>query len=248
MEQPSYYSILTANVRYDKRLKNHADCKVLYSEITALSNKNGYCSASNKYFSKLYDRPVPTISKWINLLKDLGYLKIEMIYKENSKEIKERHIYPISTPINAGINTYSRRDEGGINDNVKPPINADVKDNNTSINTTSKNSSSKGADASNAFTAYQLTGSMLTGKTMPIFVDYVDRLGNDLVCHAIEQMSLQATRPNFNYLKRILDSYENSGITTVEQAVKIEEQFENKRQQRTKSNSYNNFTKPNEAW
>ncbi len=141
MEQPSYYSILTANVRYDKRLKNHADCKVLYSEITALSNKNGYCSASNKYFSKLYDRPVPTISKWINMLKDLGYLKIEMIHKDNSKEIKERHIYPISTPINANVNTYSCERLGGINADVKTPINVDVKDNNTSINNINNNRS-----------------------------------------------------------------------------------------------------------
>lgn len=248
MEFPSYYSILTADIRYDPRLKNHADCKVLYSEITALSNKYGYCSASNKYFSKLYDRPVPTISKWINILKDLGYLKVEMIYKDNTKEIKERHIFPISTPINANVNTYSRKHEGGINASVKPPINANVKDNNTSINTTRKNScSSKGSDEANAFVAYQLTGSTLTGKAMPIFVDYVDRLGNDLVCHAIDQMSMQATRPNFNYLQRILDSYEKSGITTVEQAIELEDQFKAKKQQRNNNSDHSN-TKPNEVW
>ncbi|MGE9832701.1 conserved phage C-terminal domain-containing protein, partial [Ligilactobacillus salivarius] len=39
-EKPGYYSILTANVRYDKRLK--ANEKLLFSEITALSNKYGY--------------------------------------------------------------------------------------------------------------------------------------------------------------------------------------------------------------
>lgn len=131
-DKPSYYSILTADVRYDKRLKNHADCKVLYSEITALSNKYGYCKASNKYFSELYGRPTPTISKWINLLKKLGYIKVEMIYKENSKEIQERRLYPISTPINADINT-------GINADVKGGINADVKDNITSINNINTN-------------------------------------------------------------------------------------------------------------
>lgn len=243
MEQPSYYSILTANVRYDKRLKNHADCKVLYSEITALSNKNGYCSASNKYFSKLYDRPVPTISKWINLLKDLGYLKIEMIYKENSKEIKERHIYPISTPINAGVNTYSRRDEGGINDNVKTPINADVKDNTTSVNNTSKNinnNTKQHADATNAFTAFQMSGATLNGFTTPQLVEYVDNLGDELVRHAIEYMSNSAPKPSFNYLKRILDSYENAGITTIEQAIKMEEGFRKRREQRRQSNNYTN--------
>lgn len=107
--------------------------------------------------------------------------------------------------------------------------------------------SSKGSDAANAFVAYQLTGSTLTGKAMPIFVDYVDRLGNDLVCHAIDQMSMQATRPNFNYLQRILDSYEKSGITTVEQAIELEDQFKAKKQQRNNNSNHSN-TKPNEVW
>lgn len=145
-DKPSYYSILTADVRYDERLKNHADCKVLYSEITALSNKYGYCKASNKYFSELYGRPTPTISKWINLLKKLGYVKVEMIYKENSKEIQERRLYPISTPINADINT-------GINVDVKGGINVDVKDNITSINninTNNKENSSKSNNKENS--------------------------------------------------------------------------------------------------
>ena len=51
-EKPSYYSIITADVRYDERLKPNE--KLLYSEITALSNKYGYCTATNSYFSKLY--------------------------------------------------------------------------------------------------------------------------------------------------------------------------------------------------
>ncbi|MDO5883882.1 DnaD domain protein [Ligilactobacillus animalis] len=243
MEFPSYYSILTADIRYDPRLKNHADCKVLYSEITALSNKYGYCSASNKYFSKLYDRPVPTISKWINILKDLGYLKVEMIYKDNTKEIKERHIFPISTPINANVNTYSRKHEGGINASVKPPINVNVKDNNTSINNTSKNinnNTKQQADASNAFTAFQMSGATLNGFTTPQLVEYVENLGDELVRHAIEYMSNSAPKPSFNYLKRILDSYENAGITTIEQAVKMEDGFRKRREQRRQSNSYTN--------
>ena len=146
MKQPSYYSILTANVRYDPRLKNHADCKVLYSEITALSNKSGYCHATNKYFSKLYDRPVPTISRWINILKECGYIKVVMI--KEGKQIKERHIYPLSTPINARVNTPTHKRKEGINTAVKTPINTDVKENNTSLNNTSINTNS--ASHSNA--------------------------------------------------------------------------------------------------
>lgn len=108
-------------------------------------------------------------------------------------------------------------------------------------NTTESRSSSKQLDETNAFVAYQLSGATLSGKAMPIFTEYVSRLGNDLVCHAIDQMSFQATRPNFSYLQRILDSYENAGITTVEQAVEMEQKHKDKRKQKQNNQrNYNN--------
>lgn len=90
IERPSYYSIIPASVRYDKRLSMAE--KVIYSEITALSNKEGYCWATNKYFSSLYDVNARTISRWINSLKDLGYIKVEIEYKSQD-EIKSRKIW-----------------------------------------------------------------------------------------------------------------------------------------------------------
>lgn len=152
MEKPSFFSILTADVRYDPRLKKYADCKVLYSEITSLSNKNGYCHASNRYFAELYERPIPTISRWINILKECGYIKVVMI--KEGKQIKERHIYPLSTPINARVNTPTHKRKEGINTAVKTPINTDVKENNTSLNNTSINTNS--ASHSNAQSVSQL--------------------------------------------------------------------------------------------
>lgn len=83
-------------------------------------------------------------------------------------------------------------------------------------------------EESNAFTAYQLTGATLTGFTQPIFADYVQRLGDELVKYAIEVMSMQAQRPNFNYLQTILESYINGQIKTVDQAKKMEKEFKNK--------------------
>lgn len=102
--------------------------------------------------------------------------------------------------------------------------------------------SSKQLDETNAFVAYQMSGATLNGQTMPMLTDYVQRLGNDLVCHAIDIMSLGAEHPNFKFLQRILDSYENTGITTVEQAIEVEKQFKAKKQQRqnNRSNRRNN--------
>lgn len=228
MEHPSYYSILTANVRYDPRLKNHADCKVLYSEITALSNKYGYCHATNKYFAKLYDRPVPTISKWINLLKDCGYLKVVMI--KDGKQIKERRIYPVSTPINVDVNTYLGKREEGINGNVKSPINVDVKDNITSINNTSKNNMLN--DARHTFrdvhNLWEQNWGFPNGIAEQDLTEWTKKYGADLVMHVITY----ALRRNINskgadrYLARTFEQYDKQSIKTVEQAERSEKQHE----------------------
>ncbi len=69
---PSFYAIIPANVRYCKGLESGA--KLLYGEITALSNAMGYCWASNEYFSNLYDVESRTIQRWIKSLTDLKFI------------------------------------------------------------------------------------------------------------------------------------------------------------------------------
>lgn len=63
---PSYYAIIPADIRYNEALS--ANAKLLYGEITALCNKEGYCWASNQYFAKLYNVHKDTISKWVSEL------------------------------------------------------------------------------------------------------------------------------------------------------------------------------------
>ena len=161
MGRVNYFSIMTAEVRYDEDLT--ASAKILYSEITALANKDGYCYANNSYFSKLYKVSNVTISRWISQLVDKGYIKRIIEKKEGTNEIIGRRLYPVinkdikeneeieianedyintnndlpiddidNTPINKNV-------KRPINKNVKPPINKIVKDNNTSINNTSIN-------------------------------------------------------------------------------------------------------------
>jgi DNA-binding transcriptional ArsR family regulator len=114
-DKPNYYAIIPANVRYSS-LKPNA--KLLYGEITALSNKLGYCFASNNYFSELYGVSKNTVSRWLADLKKLGFITIK-IERNSNKEITKRII--------------------GIDKNVDTPIDEKVKGNNTSINTTSNN-------------------------------------------------------------------------------------------------------------
>ena len=91
----SYYSVIPATVRYDPDLKPAE--KLLYSEVTALANKNGYCFAQNKYFADLYNVTNGTVSKWFSHLQKLGYINIE-IKRNEKQEILARHIYIVDTP------------------------------------------------------------------------------------------------------------------------------------------------------
>lgn len=96
-DKPSYYAILTADVRYDKNLKSSE--KLLYAEITALTNAKGKCFASNGYFAELYNVSKTSVSNWVSNLAKQGYIKTEFIYKKNSKEIESRFIKITNTPL-----------------------------------------------------------------------------------------------------------------------------------------------------
>ena len=70
----NYYAIIPAVVRYDNELTDKA--KLLYGEITCLSNKEGYCFATNNYFANLYHCTTRAIQSTISKLQERGYIKI----------------------------------------------------------------------------------------------------------------------------------------------------------------------------
>lgn len=226
MEQPSYYSILTANVRYDKELK--ANEKLLFSEITALSNRNGYCHANNNYFANLYNVSKTSISNWINHLKERGYLKVEMI--KDGKEIKERRLFPISTPIKENFNTPSKNIYEGNKEKFNSPIKENFKENITSINTTSKNKVLSDAQHStqDVFTLWQDNWGWPNGIATQDLTEWINEFGADLVHHAITF----ALRRNITskgadrYLAKTFERYDQQSIRTVEQAKQSEQQHQ----------------------
>ena len=127
-ENPNYYSIITADVRYSKDLSFFE--KVLYSDITALSNKNGYCNASNKYFAKIFGKSVSTITRAISNLVEHGFLENVLIRDENN-EITERKLY-LNSKVTIPI---VKNDHRGIGKNAHRGIGKNDQYNNTSINT-----------------------------------------------------------------------------------------------------------------
>lgn len=139
MTNPSYFSILTADVRYSKDLTDFE--KLLFSEISALSQKHGYCTASNSYFADLYGKAKETVSRSISKMVKLNFLKVVEVRSEK-KEVILRKIHVVTAP----KNEYYPIDENGntpIDENIKPlltnlsiGIDENVKENNTRINNT----------------------------------------------------------------------------------------------------------------
>ena len=130
-KQPSYYAVIPATVRYDKRLK-YAE-RIFYGEITALIGKEGYCFASNNYFAELYGVIPGTISRWISNLVKLGYIKEELIRNEKNA-IVERRIYITDISCRRIVqDTYKQNSSYPYKQNCLYPMSKKAKDNNINI-------------------------------------------------------------------------------------------------------------------
>lgn len=133
MEEPNYYAIIPASVRYDKNLLKGST--LLYGEITALSNKKGFCWASDSYFAELYGVDKRSIQRWLSSLEDNGYIK--RIVERDGKQIKNRFI----KLCDKNVTTLTTKTSYPTDKNVTTPTDKNVRENNTSINTTNNNTS-----------------------------------------------------------------------------------------------------------
>jgi hypothetical protein len=133
MDQPTYYAIIPANVRYSD-LKPNA--KLLYGEITCLTQSTGECWASNDYFAKLYKVSKDTASRWVTQLKKKGFVSVSYIFNKD-KTIKKRVIKLVDSPIT------TKKSVPPLQNDHYPPDEI-VGDNNTRVNNTREN---KSADA-----------------------------------------------------------------------------------------------------
>ena len=86
----NYFTIIPSEIENDDRLTHGA--KYLYGKIKALSTKEGFCWASNKYLAKITKASVSSIKRWKNILVNIGYIKSEIIYKGETKEVADRKL------------------------------------------------------------------------------------------------------------------------------------------------------------
>ncbi len=105
----NYYAIIPANIRYARDLSMLQ--KLLYAEITSLTQKDWYCWASNTYFAELYDKKANWISRVISDMQSKWYIDIHIDKKAwNTRkiyiwELKRTTWNVVKTPIVEKENT-----------------------------------------------------------------------------------------------------------------------------------------------
>lgn len=234
-EQPNYYAIITADVRYDNELKPNE--KLMYAEISALSSASGLCWASNAYFAELYDVSRETVSRWISHLIAKGYVESQVTYKPNSKEIDKRYLSLKSIPIDEKINR-------GIDKKIKSPIDEKVKENNTSLNNTSINNSSS-SNLEKLFDDWQqeigqispVVAQQINGDLVELNKFTTEDDAFDIYSYALEQAVLNSVRKP-KYVFAIVNKAIQDQIKTVADCKARELERKEQRQPRS------NYNKP----
>ena len=226
--QPNYYAIVPANVRYSKKIM--AAAKLLYGEITALSNEKGYCWAGDSYFQELYGVSKTTIQNWLRSLEDNNFIKRDVIYKDGSKEILYRYISIVAYPTQENLHT---------------PIQENLRDNTTSFNNTVNNTKEVStvvdspASTWQAMELYQKVFGFPNTVVQEDMRIITEEIGDDLVTLAIKIAAKNEIRGKgvWNYIEAIIKKWSNSNIKTLEQAEQQQRDFELRKPQKS---TYNN--------
>lgn len=241
-EKPNYYSVIPANVRYDKSLK--ANEKLLYGEVTALSNQKGYCWAVNNYFADLFDVSKETVSRWISNLEKNGYVRTELIYG-NDKQVKERRIY-IADPL------LTKKSIPPLQNN-QYPIDENVKENITSINTTStnndndndadlekENSKNKKQKPLDSKVVHQFYQQNINAMETPFIAEQLEHWVKDLSVELVLEALGRAVKyeAGYGYAERIMKEWAKKNVDTIEKVQQADAAFEQKNTKRYQKSNY----------
>ena len=246
VKRSNWDSLLPAAVRYDSRLKG--DAKILYSEILLLSNKAGYCYATDQHLAALFSKTRVTVNTYIKILKKLGYIRVETI--RQGKQITERHIYPLELPktsifqndksvISRDSATGSKKTNTSLTGSKNSFIRGSKKTNTTgsknslTVNDSNSNDSKKELEREkegqqpaagilyNGLTWYESLGS-LDGRLKLLMDKYLTSLPVNVIQYAIDKAANKDNvKSSYAYLSRVLADYQENNINTLDELEKL---------------------------
>ena len=246
VKRSNWDSLLPAAVRYDSRLKG--DAKVLYSEILLLSNKAGYCYATDQHLAALFDAGQRTVTRHIAELKKYGYIKIET--KRQGKRVTERHIYPLELPKTSifqnGKSVISRdsaKGQANSGDTLEGQASSGHRGQASlgytgiakigGVNDSNSNDSKKELEREQEgqqpaagilysnLTWHESLGS-LDGKLKLLLDKYLTSLPVNVIQYAIDKAAKKdKLKSSYGYLSKVLADYQENNINTIDKLEKL---------------------------
>lgn len=118
----SYWAVIPANIRYHHDLTQTA--KLLYAEISALAQSDGFCWATDAYLAETLGCSAATVTRSLRKLRELGFIRCE---KTVNTKGTERHIFCGMFLLDSG----AVKDDGTVDDTVKNDDTPTVKNDDT---------------------------------------------------------------------------------------------------------------------
>ena len=130
--QGGQWAILPAMVRYDSDIP--ANAKLIYAEIAAKINEEGYCFCHNAYFAERFGMKEDSVSNLIKKLEKAEYIFLDIDPQRTNRE--RRRIFLTAKPYNfvGGIGKISDTRIGNKSETVSEKIPGPIENNNIKIN------------------------------------------------------------------------------------------------------------------
>ena len=196
------YAICFNEWALDKEIKNELGLLLIISSLTA---EKGYCYASNKYLSELFEVPEETISRKLKILKEKGYITIQ--YEKCGCEVKNRYIRLTKML----IDDYQK---------CQSTINKNVKENNISNNIISNNNNDDDNNKINNKNIFDFFEENLGRTLAPIEFEKIKQweidYNRELIDEALKR-AIMNNKKNLNYINAILINWKTQGYNSLQE-------------------------------
>lgn len=220
---------IPVRVAYDEEILKKPKAALLYGEINSMLNVTGKFYMSNNTIAKRLNISRSTAIRYVNLLKERGFIDTENVVDEKTGAVKGRYI-SLPSPTNdtrvvapMKLGWSHQRDGGSSADETQiEHINK--------TNNIYNNNNALDDDRQRVFAkAEQLF------KLTPLIIEDLnyDLQEHDveLLLYAMEVTARSAERVTFNYYKAVLSKWDKRGLKTVSEVKKHEEERAKKNKQ-----------------
>lgn len=226
-------------LKSDKRVIKTA--RFLYNDLIKLSNKKGYCYATNRYLSEEFGVHPDTISHWLTSLERANYIERKEVHDHRTRQVIERRIYivkPNDMNEEVSTDTTSEKCPRGVGDSVEDNLLS------KSFKSLKQEEEEKeDTEANELFSVFKNLNQTITDNEKHVLRLFKKEFGKDFVLYAINK-SIHATH-KIAYIRTLLNDWKQRGIKAISELETKFNVFGNKTKKAQTTSNKNNKNKRN---